>query len=146
MRISWLYGTYNKEYCVGILWLGLGAFTAVAWVQFLVQELRSCKPRGAAKEKRVLCMILSFINCMLHIFYIHTFLFQKPFVKHYSARCCLKDILQRDKVDCFQEQWVFRGWSMSARVGPNTYFRESYTEHPTIPFLLCFIFCEDTKV
>ena len=33
-------------------WLGLGAFTAVAQVQFLVRELRSHKPRNVAKGKK----------------------------------------------------------------------------------------------
>ena len=33
-------------------WLGFQAFAAVAWVQFLVGELRSCKPDGVAKEKK----------------------------------------------------------------------------------------------
>ena len=33
-------------------WLGFQAFTAVARVQSLVGELRSCKPHGAAKKKR----------------------------------------------------------------------------------------------
>ena len=34
-------------------WLGLSAFTAVAWVQSLVRELRSHKPRGVARKKKV---------------------------------------------------------------------------------------------
>ena len=33
-----------------VQWLGLGAFTAVAQVQSLVGELRSCKPHGVAKK------------------------------------------------------------------------------------------------
>ena len=32
-----------------VQWLGLGAFTLVAWVQSLVGELRSYKPQGTAK-------------------------------------------------------------------------------------------------
>ena len=32
-------------------WLGLGAFTALPWVQSLLQELRSFKPSSAAKKK-----------------------------------------------------------------------------------------------
>ena len=32
-----------------VQWLGLGAFTAGAWVRSLVGELRSQKPQGAAK-------------------------------------------------------------------------------------------------
>ena len=35
-------------------WLGLGAVTAVAWVQSLVRELRSCKPCGVARKKKEL--------------------------------------------------------------------------------------------
>ena len=34
-----------------VQWLGLGALTAVAQVQSLVGELRSCKPHGVAKKK-----------------------------------------------------------------------------------------------
>ena len=33
-----------------VQWLGLGTFTAVAWVQSLVRELRPWKPRGAANK------------------------------------------------------------------------------------------------
>ena len=33
-----------------VQWLGLQAFTAVAWIQFLVQEPRSCKLHGSAKN------------------------------------------------------------------------------------------------
>ena len=33
-----------------VLWLGLSAFTAGAWVQSLVRELRSHKPCGEAKN------------------------------------------------------------------------------------------------
>ena len=32
-----------------VQWLGLSAFTAMAWVQSLVGELRSCKPHRVAK-------------------------------------------------------------------------------------------------
>ena len=35
-----------------VQWLGLGAFTAVAWVQSLVGELRSYKLCSAAKKKK----------------------------------------------------------------------------------------------
>ena len=34
-----------------VQWLGLGAVTAVARVQSLVGELKSCKPHGAAQPK-----------------------------------------------------------------------------------------------
>ena len=34
-----------------VQWLGRGAFTAVAWVQSLVRELRYCKQHAAAKKK-----------------------------------------------------------------------------------------------
>ena len=34
-----------------VQWLGLGAFTAMAWVHSLVRELRSRKARGKAKKK-----------------------------------------------------------------------------------------------
>ena len=35
-----------------VQWLGLGAFTAVAWVPSLVEELRSRNPRSMAKKKK----------------------------------------------------------------------------------------------
>ena len=35
-----------------VQWLGLGAFTAGAWVQSLVREQRSCKPHNVAKKKK----------------------------------------------------------------------------------------------
>ena len=35
-----------------VQWLELHVFTARAWVQSLLRELRSCKPRGTAKKKK----------------------------------------------------------------------------------------------
>ena len=35
-----------------VQWLGLGTFTARAWVQSLVRELRSHKMHGTAKKKK----------------------------------------------------------------------------------------------
>ena len=35
-----------------VQWLGLGTFTAAAWVQSLVGELKSCKLHGVAKKKK----------------------------------------------------------------------------------------------
>ena len=35
-----------------VQWLGLGAFTAVPWVQSVAGELRSYKLQGMAKQKR----------------------------------------------------------------------------------------------
>ena len=40
----------HKGNSLAVQWLGLGAFTAVAQVQSLVGELRSCKPHGVAKK------------------------------------------------------------------------------------------------
>ena len=37
---------------LAVQWLGLRAFTAVAWVQSLVRELRSHKPGSTAKKKK----------------------------------------------------------------------------------------------
>ena len=37
---------------LGVKWLGLSAFTAVAQVQSLVGELRSHKPHSTAKKKK----------------------------------------------------------------------------------------------
>ena len=37
-----------------VQWLGLGAFTAVAWVQSLVGELRSRKPHSATKKTKTI--------------------------------------------------------------------------------------------
>ena len=46
-----------------VQWLGLGAFTARAGVQSLVWELRSHKPHGAAKKKKILLnILLSFLE------------------------------------------------------------------------------------
>ena len=42
---------YNKSSLV-VQWLGLSAFTAVAWVQALVRELRSHKLPSMAKKKK----------------------------------------------------------------------------------------------
>ena len=44
----------NKELGSSLVvqWLGLCTFTAVAQVQSLVAELRSCKPRGIVKKKK----------------------------------------------------------------------------------------------
>ena len=40
---------------LAVQWLGLGAFIAMAWLQSLVRELRSCKlavqPKGKKKKK-----------------------------------------------------------------------------------------------
>ena len=36
---------------MAVQWFGLGAFTAIAWVQPLVGELRSHKPPGMARKK-----------------------------------------------------------------------------------------------
>ena len=55
----------NKNLILGnslaVQWLGLDAFTAVARVQFLVRELRSCKRRGVSK-KNPQKLILKLIN------------------------------------------------------------------------------------
>ena len=41
---------------LAVQWLGLGAFIAMAWLQSLVRELRSCKlavqPKGKKKKKK----------------------------------------------------------------------------------------------
>jgi len=36
-----------------VQWLGVGIFTIMACVQSLVGELRSCKPHGVAKKKKL---------------------------------------------------------------------------------------------
>ena len=33
-----------------VQWLGFGVFTVGAWVQYLIRELRFCKPSGAGKK------------------------------------------------------------------------------------------------
>ena len=38
--------TQHQGNSLAVQWLGLGTFTARAWVQSLVRELRSHKPRG----------------------------------------------------------------------------------------------------
>ena len=47
----WSKGTKNPQQLVA-QWLGFLGFTAVAWVQFLVRELRSHKPHGTAKKRK----------------------------------------------------------------------------------------------
>ena len=42
--------TFTFRSSLVVQWLELGAFIAVAWVQSLVWELRSCKPLGMAKK------------------------------------------------------------------------------------------------
>ena len=37
---------------LAVQWLGLGAFIAMAWLQSLVRELRSCKLAVQPKEKK----------------------------------------------------------------------------------------------
>ena len=39
-----------------VQWLGLSAFTTLAWVPSLAGELRSCKPRSVAKKKKSFSM------------------------------------------------------------------------------------------
>ena len=53
MAVSSLkFGLKNKQTgsSPAVQWLEPGAFTAVAWVQFLVGELRSCKPCSMANK------------------------------------------------------------------------------------------------
>ena len=45
---------------LAVQWLGLHAFTAGAWVQSLVRELRSPKPRGAAKKKNTPVTLITY--------------------------------------------------------------------------------------
>ena len=49
LRRGWYKGTKNPQQLVA-QWLGFLGFTAVAWVQFLVRELRSHKQHGKAKK------------------------------------------------------------------------------------------------
>ena len=51
LRRGWYKGTENPQQLVA-QWLGFLGFTAVAWVQFLVRELRSHKPHGTAKKRK----------------------------------------------------------------------------------------------
>ena len=43
---------HPKENSLVLQWLGLSAFTAQAWVQSLVRELRSCRLHGTAQKKK----------------------------------------------------------------------------------------------
>ena len=38
---------------LAVQWLGFGVFTAEAWVQSVAGKLRSCKPRGVARNKQI---------------------------------------------------------------------------------------------
>ena len=42
----------SQESYLVVQWLGLQAFTPVAWVRSLVRELRSCKPHWCSKKKK----------------------------------------------------------------------------------------------
>ena len=42
-----------------VQWLGLVTFTVVAWVQSLVRELKSHKPRGTTTTAKKFCFILN---------------------------------------------------------------------------------------
>ena len=54
-----------------VQWLGLGIFTAMAWVQSLVGELRSHEPHGMEKKKKRNSAL------SLHIFYKSNIILQK---------------------------------------------------------------------
>ena len=45
-----------------VQWLGFGTFTAGTWVQSLVRDLRSCKPRVQPKRKGGLEFAVRFGN------------------------------------------------------------------------------------
>ena len=49
--LPWLFLGNPQEFPSG-QWLGLDAFTAMAWVQSLVGELRPCKSQSAAKKSQ----------------------------------------------------------------------------------------------
>ena len=51
LRMGWYKGTKNPQQLVA-RWLGFLGFTAVAWVQFLVRELRAHKQHGKAKKEK----------------------------------------------------------------------------------------------
>ena len=51
LRMGWYKGTKNPQQLVA-QWLGFLGFTAVAWVQFLVRELRAHKQHGKAKKEK----------------------------------------------------------------------------------------------
>ena len=53
MLCEWLKGCYRViKTSLVVQWLGLWTFTEGAWVQSLVRELRSHKPRNKTKEKK----------------------------------------------------------------------------------------------
>ena len=51
LRMGWYKGTKNPQQLVA-RWLGFLGFAAVAWVQFLVRELRAHKQHGKAKKEK----------------------------------------------------------------------------------------------
>ena len=51
LRMGWFKGTKNPQQLVA-RWLGFLGFAAVAWVQFLVRELRAHKQHGKAKKEK----------------------------------------------------------------------------------------------
>ena len=52
MKYFFLKKIYICRDSLVVQWLGLGAFTAVAWLQSLVGELRSLTPCSVAKKKK----------------------------------------------------------------------------------------------
>ena len=53
---------------LAVQWLRIGTFTAVAWVQSLVGELRSCKLHNSAKNNNKNLHILT-ADMILHVDY-----------------------------------------------------------------------------
>lgn len=48
-----------------VQWLGLRAFIAMAWIQSLVGELRSCKPHGAGNICQISLHVFFFVSTNL---------------------------------------------------------------------------------
>lgn len=55
-----LFGKFCLEHSMAIQCLGFSTFTAVAWIQSLVGELRSHKPYFVVRKTKKICL-----NCFL---------------------------------------------------------------------------------
>ena len=73
--LRWSHDFYSSicwNFLVVVQLFGLGTFTAVIWVWFLVRELGSCKSWSAAKkEKKKMLLCITLIEFSLLVFGLH---------------------------------------------------------------------------
>ena len=72
--LRWSHDFYSSicwNFLVVVQWFGLGTFTAVIWVWFLVRELGSCKSWSAAKKEKKMLLCITLIEFSLLVFCLH---------------------------------------------------------------------------